>query len=136
VTGEYRGLLEREAVYLHGQFFGGPVEREIVDRYVAAHERYVPEQSERARRIMETVLNARLDAEAIEFALRVRRRERILTSKIQTLFYLAEVRSKYYGAFVNAVPGRARAWSGLVKAVIASAVKFLKGAWLVRKYGL
>ncbi len=136
MTDEDRTFLAREAACIHEQFFGGPAPPEVIARYVEAHSIYLAEADERGRRVMQTVLERGLDLEAVELALRARRYDRSVTTKIQVLFYLVEVRSRYYGCFVNTAPGRVGAWWNLGKAVLKTAVKYLKGVWLVHKYGL
>lgn len=135
MTAEYRSLLEREVRHLHARFFEGTIAPEVVERYVDAHRRYLPDPDDRARRVMEAILDAQLDPEAVELALRMHRRERFLTRKIQILFYLVEVRSEYYGYFVNSESGRAAAWSSVLKGVVITGFKFIKGTCLVWKHG-
>ncbi|HVX66214.1 MAG TPA: hypothetical protein VHA11_06420 [Bryobacteraceae bacterium] len=124
--------LEQEAAYIHERFFGGPPPAEVAGRYAAAHRRYGIAPDRR----MDIILDRRLDIEAIELALRIGRRDRSLTAKIQVLFYLVEVRSAYYHRFVNTETRRARAWWAILAAVPATVWKYAKGAWLVRRYGL
>jgi hypothetical protein len=128
--------IEREAAYLHERFFGGPVPPEVASRYAAAHRAYQAHADERHERGMDLILARRLDVEAIELALRLGRRDRFLTAKIQVLFSLVEVRSRYYSLFVNTRRRRARAWWAMAATVPATAWKYAKGVWLVRRYGL
>ncbi len=129
-------LLEREAAAIHERFFGGPAPPEVVTRYVDAHREYHAESDDPHLRTMRIVLERGLDIEAVELALRLNRRDRFLTSKIQVLFCLVEVRSKYYGRFVNMERRRARAWWEIGMAVLRTAWKYAKGVWLVQRYGL
>jgi hypothetical protein len=124
--------LEQEAGYIHERFFGGPAPEEVAARYAAAHRQYGIAPDDR----MEIILGHRLDIEAIELALRIGRRDRFLTAKIQVLFYLVEVRAAYHHRFVNTQMRRARAWRAILKAVPATVWKYGKGVWLVRRYGL
>ena len=55
--------------------------------------------------MVEMIVAHRLDAEAVELAMRFRHGSDVLTRKIQVLFFLVEVRSAYYGYFVNQTPG-------------------------------
>ena len=55
---------------------------------------------------------------------------------MQMLCYLVEVRSAYLGEFVNLRPSRAGAAAALAAATVRSAWKMMKGAYLVRRYGL
>jgi hypothetical protein len=128
--------LEQEAAYIHERFFGAPAPGEVAARYAAAHRQYGIVADEGQRRRIEIILDRRLDIEAIELALRIGRRDRFLTAKIQVLFYLVEVRAAYYHRFVNTEARRACAWWAIAKAVPATAWKYAKGKWLVRRYGL
>lgn len=124
--------LGNEARYLHQAFFRKDPPAEVVDRYIAANELCLPESSP----LMAKLLAHRLDPEAVELALRLRKGPGILTRKIRILFYLLEVRSAYYSFFVGERESRPRAVFGMLYAVIQTAVKALKGAHLVRKYRL
>jgi hypothetical protein len=84
--------------------------------------------------MVQTIVARRLDAEAIELALRVRKGSRVLTRKIQILFYLVEVRSEYYAYFINQVPGWWRAVLRLFGAVVRTGWKCAKGLYLVWRY--
>ena len=145
--------LAREAEYLHGQFFRCTIPDLVVQRYVAANRVCFPEISPAEARLLETVVNRRLDAEAVELALRLKRGKGVLTRKIQVLFYLVEVRSAYRGYFVHGgaiVPvrsqlrsepralasGRRKAWVGLLGSLTSTVWKALKGYYLIWRHAL
>jgi len=128
--------LSDEARYLHRAFFRKDPPAEVVDRYIAANKLCFPESSPLASKMMSKIVAARLDAEAVELALRVRKGPAILTRKIQILFYLLEVRSAWYSFFVGERESRSRAVAGLLYSVLQTAVKALKGLYLVRRHGL
>jgi hypothetical protein len=121
-----------EARYLHRAFFGNDPPSEVVDRYIAANVICRCETDALTREIVAR----RLDAEAIELIMRLGGGPTILTTKIRILFYLLEVRSAYYPFFVGGEESGARALSGVLYAVLRTVVKYLKGAYLVRKHGL
>ena len=85
-------------------------------------------------KMVENIVKRGLDAEAIELAMRLTHRSSALTRKIQILFYLVEVRSAYYGDFVNQRPGLWRAVVPLL-ASLQTAWKGAKGRYLVWSYG-
>jgi hypothetical protein len=124
--------LGNEARYLHRAFFRKDPPADVVDRYIAANTLCFPESSP----LMLKIVAARLDAEAVELALRLRKGPTILTRKIQILFYLLEVRSAYYSFFVGEKESRPRAILGILFSVFQTAMKSLKGVYLVRRYGL
>ncbi len=121
-----------EARYLHRAFFGNDPPSEVVDRYIAANLICRCETDALTREIVAR----RLDAEAIELTMRLRHGPTILTRKIRMLFYLLEARSAYYPFFIGAEESSARALSGVLYAVLRTVVKYVKGAYLVRKHGL
>ena len=124
--------LSDEARYLHRAFFRKDPPAEVVDRYIAANTLCFPEASP----LMARIVAARLDAEAVELALRRRKGPTILTRKIQILFYLLEVRSAYYSFFVGENESRPRAILGMLVSVFQTVMKSLKGVYLVRRHGL
>ena len=126
--------LADEARYFHAAFFRGAPPPEVVERYVAANRHCFPFIEERYERAIRTLISRRLDVEAVEFALR--RTNPLLTRKIQVLFFLLEVRSGYYGRFVNCEAGAGRAWADLAGSVARAVWKRVKGEYLVRRYGL
>jgi hypothetical protein len=78
----------------------------------------------------------RLDAEAIEYALRRRGQGRELTRKLQIVCYLAEARAACLGEFVNLEAAGARAWVLLTGATLGAAWKLCKGEFTIRRHGL
>jgi hypothetical protein len=126
--------LADEARHLHACLFARPIDPAVVARYEAAH-RQLQLEGEAAAETA-TVVSRRLDAEAVEFALRRRGAGRDLTRKMQVLCYLAEVRPEYLGEFVNLRPSRAGAAAALAAATLRSSWKLLKGRYLVRRHGL
>ena len=128
--------LEREAGYFHALFFRRPIPEAVIGRYVAANRLCFPNPDARDLKMVETIVTRGLDAEAIELALRRRPGSGLLTRKIQVLFYLVEVRSAYYGDFVNRTPGLWRALPRLFASALQTVWKFGKGWYLVRRYGL
>jgi hypothetical protein len=126
--------LADEARHLHASLFGRAIDPAVAARYEQAHRELGLESEPSA--VAAAVVARRLDAEAVEFALRRRGVGRELTRKMQLLCYLAEVRSEYLGEFVNLRPSRAGAAAALAAATIRSAWKLAKGTFLVRRHGL
>jgi hypothetical protein len=130
-----RSALEREATYFHALFFSRQIPDVVVRRYVAANVLCFPAPDTRDCKMVETIVAHRLDAEAIELAMRLRHGNDVLTRKIQILFFLVEVRSAYYGYFVNQTPGLWRAVIRLLASSVQTAWKGAKGCYLVWRYG-
>ena len=131
-----RNALADEARYFHRALFGTAVPAEVVERYIEANLRCLPEQGGPEAVLCRSIVEERLDAEAIEFVLRLRRGRTLLTSKIQILSYLVEVRAAYYDRFFARESGRARAWLRLSKSCLQTAWKYAKGCYLVRRLGV
>ncbi len=128
--------LLREADHLHRIFFGGPVPPQIAERYVQANWKCFPAVDQRSAERIARIVDARLDAEAVELVLRVRRRDSVLTRKIQILFYLAEVRAAYYSKFVNEQPGLPHAAAALAGSVLKTGYLYAKGLFLIWRHRL
>lgn len=124
--------LAEEARYLHACLFRAPLNADTVARYEAA----LREMGAAASPVVARVVAQRLDAEAVEFALRRRDLGRDLVRRMQILCYLVEVQPAYFGEFVNVERSRGRAWAGLLGATLRSAWKLVKGEYLVRRHGL
>jgi len=122
-----------EARYLYACLFRAPLDAVVVARYEAVgHASACPT-------LVSKVVARRLDAEAVEFALRRRGKGGDLTRRMQILCYLVEVRRDYLDEFVNleSPAGSVRAaWAALLMATVRSAWKLLKGEYLVRRHGL
>jgi hypothetical protein len=129
-----RTALESEVRHFHALFFRRPLPGPVVDRYVAANHLCFPALDPKTREMVQTIVARRLDAEAIELALRLRKGNRVLTRKIQILFYLVEVRSEYYAYFINQVPGWSSAVLRLLGALVRTGWKCAKGLYLVWRY--
>ena len=75
-----------------------------------------------------------MDIEAIEFALRRKIPQNVLTKKLLILCYLAESRNDYFATFVNEQDQPLRAFFELSLYTFRSLYKLLKGRFLIRMY--
>jgi hypothetical protein len=128
--------LRREAGYFHDLFFGGQPDPDIIDRYVAANRLYMPQLDPCSILTLDKILQFQLDAEAVEYALRIRGEGKVLTKKIRILFYLAEVRSGYFSFFFNMEKAPFRAVTGILFSAVLTAAKLIKGMYLIRRHDL
>jgi hypothetical protein len=121
---------------LHACLFRVPLDAVTVARYEAA----LREMGAAGSPVVARVVARRLDAEAVEFALRRRGLlgdpARALARRMQILCYLVEVQPAYFGEFINAEKTRCRAWAALTGAASRSVWKLVKGEYLVRRHGL
>ena len=124
--------LAEEARHLHACLFRTPLEAIAIARYEAANR----ELGVAASAVVTKVVARRLDAEAVELALRRRGSGGDLARRMQILCYLVEVRRDYLSEFINLESARGRAWAALAGAVLRSAWKRVKGEYLVRRHGL
>ncbi len=129
-------ILEREAIYFHSCFFDEELSQDVVRRYIEANRRFLAAGDERSRNMIDTVILHRLDVESVEYALRLKEKDNILTKKIQVLFFLIEVRSRYFGYFYNCEKATLRAGVELCIACIMTVYKFIKGKYLIWRYDL
>lgn len=136
MTPDADAALAEEARYLHRRLFGFAIEDVLVERYAAANRCCLPRLNEQDARLMGTVVTRRLDPEAVELVLRLRAPRRVLTQKLQILFYLVEVRSRYLPYFVGEGDGRLAALASMLAAVLRSGWKLVKGHYLVRRHSL
>jgi hypothetical protein len=139
VVGRARVLdLAAEARHFHACLFRRPPDAITVARYEAAHLRWFDGAPQSAA--IAEIVERKLDAEAIEFALRRRgansRLAAELTRKLEIVCYLAEVRAAYAGEFINFESSRVRAWSTLAFRTLRAGWKLAKGEYLIRRRGL
>jgi hypothetical protein len=126
--------LADEARYLHAALFPRAPEAAVVERYLEAHRRLFAGRP--TSPLVSRIVERRLDAEAIEYALRHRGSGRELTRKLQILCYLAEPLASYQDEFVNRKTRRSAAILALARSVLRSGWKRVKGELLVRRHGL
>jgi hypothetical protein len=125
--------LAEEARYLHAALFPRPAEATVVERYIQAHRLLFADAA--ASPLVSRIVEEQLDAEAIEYALRLRGRGRELTRKMQILCYLTEPLAAYQDEFVNRKQRSAAVFT-LARSALRAAWKRVKGELLVRRHGL
>jgi hypothetical protein len=126
-------ILAEEAEYIHQALFDAPAPRSIIESYVAAHAHYCVSDQQSAA--MKTILQRRLDVEAIEFA--SRRTRTAVTKKVQIVLFLIEARSDYQRfLFKDRSTSPLRSFFALAGVTLRSAYKFIKGKLLIQRHGL
>jgi SAM-dependent methyltransferase len=131
-----RRELHSEAQYLYRCYFGDSADVVLRDRYARAHERYGIKESRTEQRMMCNMKSFQLDAEAVEYVLRLKDRGTILTRKVEILHFLAECEPTRSGDFFNSRDVGPRAWLYLLGALGHTVRCFVKGHILLRRYGL
>lgn len=129
-------LLEQEALYLYRVFFGATIDQTTLDRYIQAHRHFCLTHDATASRLMTTLLRNDLDAEAVEYVLRLKSRDNILTRKVEIIHYLAECRQSRSSDFFPVDDKDRFVWPGIFLALFRSARCFIHGHYLVRKHKL
>lgn len=126
--------LSREAEFFHEKIFGRAMPAEIGAAYVSANRMLLKDATNLAPVRMELILERAMDVEAIEFALRRRIPQNVLTKKLLILCYLAESRNDYFATFVNEQHQPFRAFFKLSLYTFRSLYKLLKGRCLIWMY--
>jgi hypothetical protein len=126
--------LAAEVRHFHNCLFRQQPDEVTITRYEAAHRELFPENSSSPE--IATIVSRKLDAEAIEFALRRHGRGHELTSKLQIVCYLAEPRRTHLRQFVNLKESRPHAWAALAAATLGAVWKLGKGEYAIRRHGL
>lgn len=124
-----------EAQMIHGALFPRlPMPGGVAARYEAARARFFSEDA--YARLVAFLAEHQLDAEAVEYALRLRHGANGLTQRFQVMLTLCEVRSAYDAAFVLREQAEARAWAGAAWLALRAAWKLARGLYLMRTHRL
>jgi hypothetical protein len=126
--------VESEASYLFNCMFPGRISGTTLKRYALAYrEVFAGQDTNEAE--MGVIIEKALDAESIEIALRLIHKKRYLTKRLQILFSLVEAENRHFELLFN-TGNKKGVIVGLVLSVISSAMKTVKGLYLVRRYRL
>lgn len=128
--------LLNEAEFFHQAIFGCSVPTDIREAFVLANQMLLKDVGNATQVNIDLILERSLDVEAIEFALRRRNPQNLLTKKLLILCYLTESRGAYFTTFVNEQYRPARAFIKLSFATFRSVYKLVKGQCLIRIYGI
>lgn len=124
----------REAEFFHEKIFDRPIPEEIRAAYVSANNMLLKDTRNVLSVKIDLILKRSMDVEAIEFALRRRTPQNLLTKKLLILCYLAESRSDYFATFVSEQHQPFRAFFKLSLHSLRSVYKLLKGSCLIWMY--
>ena len=121
-----------EADLIHRALFPGrAIPPDVIERYDAARVRFFSADPDAP--LVALLLERQLDAEAVEFALRLRGANG-LTRRFQVMLSLCEVRSAYDDAFVQR--SRSRAVWGAPWLLLRASWKLARGWYLLRRHRL
>lgn len=129
-------LLRQEARYLHSFLFAVPITPQIESQYAAAHSHVFSGVSVVLGVDVQRMIALRLDAEALELALRRRNPKNTLTQKFHILVYLAEVRRDYYHEFFLEEAQPLLALAQLSFHTVRTAWKLVKGKYLLGRHSV
>ena len=99
-------------------------------RYLQARDQFFA--NDPAAPLVAYIVEKRLDPEAVEYVLRLRRGSNGLTRRMQVMLTLCEVRSAYDARFVQRRSGRFLAWAGAPWLALRATFKFIRGLYLFR----
>ena len=124
-----------EAEMIHRALFPRrPMPHGVAAGYEAARARFFFDDVH--ARLVAFLAEHGLDAEAVEYALRLRHGPNGLTRRFQVMLTLCEVRSAYDGAFVQRERAAGRAWAGTPWMALRAAWKLARGMYLMRTHRL
>jgi len=128
----FNRLLKKEIMYIYPAIWHSYPSEKTIQRYIAAHEKYmfVPDSDE--QRMMEIIIDNRLDIESIEVYLRRRDKENIITKKIAIMSYIAESLSENYELYYSHGKSGSSVYPGLASVLTHSIVCHLRG-WLLNR---
>lgn len=129
--------LNKEIEYINSSLFDGGLSPDIVSNYLDAQS-YVfcsPLSSEQENLIIKIVTN-KLDIEAIEYFLRLKKNNNILTKKLHILSYLIESNRDYNALFINDKNKFVTGFMVLVYYSFRSCFLLLKGFYQCKRYQL
>lgn len=124
-------LREAEARRIYAALFGGEIPPLLLERFLRASQQIDAAVEPAALARYYAALEGCPDLEALELAARLTGRLPLLPRKFQAMAYLAETLPDHQHHFVN---GRSNRLGGLLQlgwGGIESAVKGLRGAWLL-----
>jgi hypothetical protein len=132
--------LAAEARYFGKRVLDLDLAPEIVDRYVAANKALFARadlaDSLPLVKALRAVVATGMDVEALEFALRLRRRRNLVTQKLHILSYLLETHAAYLSLYLNDHRYRLGAYMTLAAHVPRAIWKYLRGRRLLRRLGI
>jgi hypothetical protein len=131
-----RDDLEREAFFLCKCFFSADPGPQLVDRYVAAHTVIPIARSENSIALMHTLLEKKLNAEAVEYVLRLKNPDNVLTWKVQILHYLCEAERKHWQDFYTQSDSVTRGIISLTWSFSRTIKLWLQGNFILRRHHL
>ncbi|PIE22542.1 MAG: hypothetical protein CSA62_11820 [Planctomycetota bacterium] len=124
-----------EASYLYRCLFGRAPSERIVERYADAHGHLQLEGGDEVLGAdVAQIVREQLDAEAIEYYLRRRDPQNVLTRKNRTLLYLVEIEAEHYADFAEERGSLLRALPSFALAPLRSWIKLRRGRRQARRH--
>ncbi|MDZ4726973.1 MAG: hypothetical protein SH817_12505 [Leptospira sp.] len=94
--------LSKEANFLLKELFSIEDNESLANLYVQAHEFILKNPGIEIKDVdIQKIIQKKINPEAVEFAMRIKFRDNLLTKKIQILTYIIESRKEYNGLFNN-----------------------------------
>ncbi|HMO16664.1 MAG TPA: NAD-dependent epimerase/dehydratase family protein [Oligoflexia bacterium] len=121
-------VLAKECLYLFFSLFRKKPPQHIISNYINAHSK-IQLSSEEEDKFLDYIVENRLDAEAIEFALR--ESNTALRKKLLLIVYLSEIDPSLFPRFVTTKSSKPDALGILFLELVSSAVKIIKGHLII-----
>ena len=131
-----RNELYTEAKYLYLGFFNECPPEWLLEKYVRVHDAYDVSASQKEIKAIGAIVKHGLDVEAVEYVMRLRKRDNLLTKKVEIIHYLAECSSRRFGDFFLEADIDWRGWVLLLRSLVRVPWCFVMGHWLIRRHGL
>jgi len=128
--------LRLEVEFFYRRIFDSPLPEEVREKYVAANLMLCNSRVNLSAIRLDLIMQRSLDVEALEFVLRRRNPQNILTIKLLIIHYLTEARSSYFDFFVNESNRPVSAFAELTFHCFRSLYKLAKGRYLLWRYNV
>lgn len=128
--------LRAEAEYLYRAFFRADPPPGFAERYAGAHEAWGLRETREQRAALDALVQGGLNAEALEYVLRLRDRDNFLTRKVAVVHYLAECAPDTLGDFTLREDMGLMAWAALARAAWRALWCYVAGSRTARRLGL
>jgi hypothetical protein len=122
-----------ECEYLCRSVYGLHPDIKTVQTYLQANHIIFSKRqpSLQERFVIHQCIKRKLDAEAVEFFMRIKRPKNSLSQKVHIISYLLETNPEYYSVYINEKRTPVHAWASLIFYIARSIVKFVKGSLII-----
>ena len=135
MVSESENLIEKECLMIHKILFGqAPPSAKIITLYKSLNTIYF--NNSQSLQLTQKLVNKKTDLEAIEYALRIKNNNNILTKKFRSLTFICEGHHEYYTFFVNDKDASLKSFLLLTFIPFRAIFMLIKGKMLIKIYGI